>query len=293
MSIRKYEIFDAAVQYGNFAKAAVYLNLTPSAVSHAINDLEEEIDLKLFSRNKKGVVLTAEGRRLLPFIRNIQKAEQVFGQEVDQIHGLQTGTVLLCAPGNICTKWLPGLITAFRQRHQNIGIKIVEGNHREIISWIEEDRADIAFLTGEAPTNFIKLASLEDSLICVAPAYDTLQKPTVSIEDLRKMNILVNSVDENPEVPDFLNRNHIKYDSRFSVDRPDALVSLVEANFGACILPSISEFSKDLKVRKYAIEEEDKYPITIVVNIQFKSAPATAAMSRFILEYIEEGKLKL
>jgi LysR family glycine cleavage system transcriptional activator len=56
--------FEAAARHQNFAHAAEELHLTASAVSHHVRKLEERLGVALFQRHARGVILTAEGRRL-------------------------------------------------------------------------------------------------------------------------------------------------------------------------------------------------------------------------------------
>ena len=62
MSISKYQVFLKVVSCGTFTKAAEALNFTQSGISHAITSLESELGITLLSRNRGGVVLTADGR---------------------------------------------------------------------------------------------------------------------------------------------------------------------------------------------------------------------------------------
>ena len=57
MSISKYQVFLKTVSCGSFSKAAEAMNFTQSGISHAINSLENELGVKLLSRNRGGVVL--------------------------------------------------------------------------------------------------------------------------------------------------------------------------------------------------------------------------------------------
>ena len=71
MSISKYQMFLKTAACGNFSKAAEAMNFTQSGVSHAVQSLEEELGVTLLSRNRGGVVLTADGRALLPQIEEL------------------------------------------------------------------------------------------------------------------------------------------------------------------------------------------------------------------------------
>jgi DNA-binding transcriptional LysR family regulator len=61
-------LFEAAARSGTFKRAAQELNLTPGAMSHGIDSLEQWLDVELFERNVRGAILTAAGRQYLPYI---------------------------------------------------------------------------------------------------------------------------------------------------------------------------------------------------------------------------------
>jgi LysR family glycine cleavage system transcriptional activator len=61
-------LFEAAARCGSFKRAAQELNLTPGAISHGINSLEEWLEVELFDRSRE-LVLTSAGRHYLPYIR--------------------------------------------------------------------------------------------------------------------------------------------------------------------------------------------------------------------------------
>ena len=60
------QAFECAARHGSFTQAAHELNLTQSAVSRQIKDLEEQIGVLLFERVRQRVVLSDDGRRFLP-----------------------------------------------------------------------------------------------------------------------------------------------------------------------------------------------------------------------------------
>jgi DNA-binding transcriptional LysR family regulator len=68
---RRLQVFLAAAQTSSFVAAAEKLNLTPSAVSHAIKTLEEEFDCNLFKRHGPRVSLTRAGMRLTPLAEEV------------------------------------------------------------------------------------------------------------------------------------------------------------------------------------------------------------------------------
>ncbi|MED2711239.1 LysR family transcriptional regulator, partial [Bacillus toyonensis] len=71
MSIIKYEIFESVITTGSFTKAAEKLNMTQSAVSHAISSLEKELGTSLFLRTGRPITLTLHGTKAYEYIGQI------------------------------------------------------------------------------------------------------------------------------------------------------------------------------------------------------------------------------
>ena len=69
MESARCKAFVASVETGSFRAAAESLGYTPSAVSQLVAALEKDLGLRLLVRTKKGVILTPEGKKLLPIAR--------------------------------------------------------------------------------------------------------------------------------------------------------------------------------------------------------------------------------
>ncbi|ARW23063.1 HTH-type transcriptional regulator HdfR [Levilactobacillus brevis] len=102
-----YRVFQAIVQEQTFYRAAQTLNVTPSAISHSVNQLEKELGFPLFIRNRTGVELTPDGQSILPLIQGVINAEDRLQQAAANINGLNAGSVRLGAFSSVCITWLP------------------------------------------------------------------------------------------------------------------------------------------------------------------------------------------
>ncbi|MBQ1903642.1 MAG: LysR family transcriptional regulator, partial [Ruminococcus sp.] len=75
MSLYSYKVFLEVADSGSFVRASEKLNLSPSAVSHAVKALENEFGFSLFNRNRAGAVLTGSGQRVIPYVRSLIKLQ--------------------------------------------------------------------------------------------------------------------------------------------------------------------------------------------------------------------------
>lgn len=88
----RYEIFLKVCETGNFSKAAQALNYTQSGISQMMAAFEEELGVQLFARAKKGVTLTDNGTRLLPYIQEMANQKDKLRQAAFNInHKIERG----------------------------------------------------------------------------------------------------------------------------------------------------------------------------------------------------------
>lgn len=68
VKLELYRVFQEVARMGNISAAAQNLYISQSAVSQSIKQLEEQLQVRLFSRSTRGVVLTSEGKMLLDYV---------------------------------------------------------------------------------------------------------------------------------------------------------------------------------------------------------------------------------
>ena len=107
MNISKYQIFLKVVSCGSFSKAAEALSFTQSGISHAINSLENELGVMLLSRNRGGVVLTADGRAVLPKIEKLCAAHHALMQTVEGLKDMDSGLVKIATFSSVSPNGCP------------------------------------------------------------------------------------------------------------------------------------------------------------------------------------------
>lgn len=134
-------IFEAAGRTGSFRAAATELNLTPSAVSHAIRKLEQVLGVTLFERDTRNVRLSYEGEALM---RHVARAFEELrrGMEVISTRGPKL-LRLHCAP-SFAAQWLTPRLPVFLKLHPGIGVRLAAGTDYTRFTADEFD-ADIVY----------------------------------------------------------------------------------------------------------------------------------------------------
>ncbi len=122
MQLRGLRTFCLAAQYLSFKQTADTLCVTASAVSHQISDLEEELGVKLFTRQTRAISLTDKGAQ---FYEEIQPYLQAIDEAADRVRKNASRVPLLVQmPEFFASELLMPVISEFSERHADIDLKI-------------------------------------------------------------------------------------------------------------------------------------------------------------------------
>ncbi len=114
--------FEAGARHLSFTKAAAELHVTQAAVSHQVKALEEDLGVKLFRRLTRKLVLTEEGRRLLPQVS--EAFERLTAAVEDLRRGARTPTLTVTVTPSFSSKWLVGRLGRFWEQHPEIELRL-------------------------------------------------------------------------------------------------------------------------------------------------------------------------
>src|SRR3954470_14283314 len=114
-------VFEVAARRQSFHAAASELNLTPSAVSHAIRKMEETLGVVLFERVGRGVSLSSEGQTLLGYTER-GFDELLRGLEAVSAQGPRLFR-LHCGP-SFAAQWLTPRLRRFLAQHPDVEMRL-------------------------------------------------------------------------------------------------------------------------------------------------------------------------
>lgn len=135
--------FEAAARLQSFALAAHELNVTPSAVSHQIKELEQHFGRPLFLRENRQVRLSHEGRRLQETLARVFDALAAACAEVALPEGEQVLAVH-CAP-SFAVKWLGPRLQRFLDQAPTVTLRLTTGAEPLDLRSAKEVDLDISY----------------------------------------------------------------------------------------------------------------------------------------------------
>ncbi|HWK46998.1 MAG TPA: LysR family transcriptional regulator [Stellaceae bacterium] len=126
LPLRGIAVFEAVSRLGSFKAAAQELNLTPSAVSHQIRSLERDLGVDLFTRDGRGVRLSAAASDYAGQVRELLTGIRTATNDIAARGRLQvtTGTVRIMTPPSLATHWLMPRLPAFIEAYPGIDIRV-------------------------------------------------------------------------------------------------------------------------------------------------------------------------
>lgn len=175
--------FIAVSELKNYSRAADHLNVTQPAVTARIQKLELELDCKLFNRNGKKIILTEEGKVLLPFARKIVNYMNEAKQTVDL---LKVPSLSIGLSPAISESLIFHVLSLIKEEHQVL-FDIVEANDSiEISKMISDGQIDIGLIRNVVPFTNLESKSLfhEKLKFIVSKKHELANKEEIKLKDL-------------------------------------------------------------------------------------------------------------
>lgn len=167
--------FEASARHLSFTRAAIELCVTQAAVSHQVKSLEAQLNVTLFRRLPRGLMLTSEGESLLPVLRD---ALDRIALTLDQFEGGHYREVLTVgAVGTFAVGWLLPRLVDFHSRYPLIDLRLSTHNNRVDVA---AEGLDYAIRFGAGAwhgTDACPLLEAPLTVLCVPQIAEQLHSP--------------------------------------------------------------------------------------------------------------------
>jgi len=146
MDLKQLEYVIAVAEEQNFTRAALRLHIVQSGLSASVRSLEAELGAALFIRTTRRVDLTPTGRAFLIEARRVLAAAADARQLVDQMRGLQRGTLSIgMIQGLAPLLDIAALLGQFRAAWPDVEIRVTSGGSLSLIEGVRTGELDLAF----------------------------------------------------------------------------------------------------------------------------------------------------
>ena len=242
LDLRRLRFFTEVVKQGGFSQAAKALFATQPTVSKAVQQLESELGVKLFERAGRGSRLTAEGRLVYSRAVGLLAQAADFMTELDDVRGLQRGTLRLGFPRLGSSALFAPSYAKFRRAFPRVEVHLGVHSRSQLDDELRAGRLDLAVLTHPISDAFEHEEIRSDPLVVLLPRTDPLAgRRAVTLKGLRDHPIVLpeegSGVDE--LVLDAYRANGISPTIAARSSQVDFIFELVAAGAGAAFLPQV------------------------------------------------------
>ncbi|WP_307893182.1 LysR family transcriptional regulator [Bacillus swezeyi] len=286
MSLVKFEVLNKVAEVKSFTKAADFLGLTQSAVSHAITSLETEFGFLLVNRNRSGITLTNEGEQLLLPIRKVLHYYEEVQQEAASIVGLTKGLIKVGVFKSVSISWLPEIIKFMQSKYPDIRIELIEGDYYEIEQWLLNGLIDCGFMNISHSNQFDIIPLKKDRLLCVVSDQSNLYNhSTITFEELEKEQFIMPAYGGYHDVKRIFEQNKVKPNIRFELMEESSILSMVAHHIGISILPEMVLQSLSQQLRAIPLEADSYRSIGLATRYNLSPAGKKfAEATKFVVD---------
>lgn len=192
LTIRQLRAFVLVVQEGSFTVAAQAMNLTQSAVSLLVRDLEASLGSRLIDRSTRNIAPTPIGQEFFASAQRILADLQHAVGNVDKLVALQRGRVVVAAPLVLSSTYLPPILARFLSEHPGVDVLVKDSLTGEVLPNVRSGAADLGIGTFRKTEADLSSALLfKEPLVAIFPKRHALDRVArLTWKDLRGSPIL-------------------------------------------------------------------------------------------------------
>lgn len=282
MTFTQLSIFALLAEQKSFTVVAHHLQISQSAISHAIKSLEQDWAVTLFHRDHNEVELTEAGARLLLHVQEILNISNQLKQEISDIHGFHSGTLRIGSFGASSSNVLiPLILEKFSIEYPNIEVFIKEGTDKDIAQWIQERSIDVGFVV-LPDERFDTFSVINDIFVALIPkSYELSKQSTVSLQELVEHPFLMTSAGSQSHVTEMFRKANLtpKIKSHFS--QILTIINMVNNHAGVSIVADMA-LNQELmtlfpNVQKLPLSPNIKRSIGLAVKNKKQISPIVKA----------------
>jgi DNA-binding transcriptional LysR family regulator len=242
MELQQLRLFLAAAELESFTRGAKRAFVSQPALSASISKLEAEMGVKLFTRNKRNVVLTPAGRVLLKratrIVEECAKAkDELKHHDVQQL--LRLGVVNTLSIAHVTR-----LIEPYRRENPGLRLSVFDATEAEVERLAQEGRIDIALtLLQDSVDNgrkfrHSKLLFTEPYMLAMASHHHLSRSPSVKLADLENEPFIARSHCEYRRAfQKLIKFSGVHLEVAYVTNQDDRALTLVEEGAGIAIVP--------------------------------------------------------
>lgn len=282
--LRRIRAFLAVARLQNFTRAAIELNVSQSALSVQIRQLEDQLGTVLFDRNRRRVSVTPAAQDLLPRLERIVHDIESVVADAHDASGVVRGTVTVATLPSLAGGLLPRAVATLTAQLPGITVRIVDAVAARVVDLAKCGEVDFAVGSMTRGDRDVVCHLLRVDRFCafVSPRHPLAARKVLSLRELAGQPLILpardSSVRARFEVA--AHREGITIKPAYEAVYNSTVLGLARAGLGVAVLTEmIAAYEADaavctIAIRNPVIQRE-------IVQIVPKGRPLSAAAARF------------
>ena len=286
-----YRIFYETARYRSFSTAAGRLYISQSAISQCIHQLEDDLNVQLFVRTRKGVSLTNEGKILFLKVENAINSIEQGESQLERLRHLEAGELKIAAGDTITTHFLLKYLEEYHATYPDIRIEMANSYSSQMLALVKEGKADLAFVNmpmEDEELVFEPCLEINDVFVCGS---DFETKASYSWEEVSGLPLIL--IEKNASSRHFLEKNfnekNISLNSQIGVAVHDLLIRFASIHLGiSCVIEEFASEELEKGIIK-RIPLDPPLPKRSIGCAYLKNAPLSYAAKAFLDSIKQQG----
>lgn len=246
MNLRHMQIFVTVAETKSMSETARSLYMTQPAVSQTILELEEELQVKLFDRLRRKLILTEPGDIFFTYSKRTLQLIEEARKTIQDFREMTTGRLSIGTSTTVGTYLLPGIISSFRNVHPEADVCFTINNTRIIEELILNHELNIGIVEGiTSSAELVKETFVDDELILIcSPDHHWVQngKKSISLADIEKEPLIMREEGSGTRdvVEDGFAQQDVSIQPNHVLNNGEAIKRMVEENVGVSFLSRVA-----------------------------------------------------
>lgn len=236
MDLRQLKYFVCVARLGSVTRAAEQCFVAQPAMSVAIQNLEEELGIKLFERSHKRVTLSPTGAVFLQRAEDILRRVDDSVKEMADYRDIQRGVIRIGISPMLGALLFPYILSKFHAEHPLLELIVVEEGALTLKSLLEKGELDVGIMVASEKSPQLDMLSIVKSeiLACMAPGNPLVARDRIAIPRLRDQRLILfkeDTVSRRLVLQEFA-RHELVPDIVFSSNQIVTILRLIELGVG-------------------------------------------------------------
>ena len=264
-NLEAYKVFYYVAKCGSVTKAAGELSISQPAVSQAVKQLENTLDVSLFHRAAKGVRLTGEGELLYSYVAKGYEQIELGVKKVHQMQNMELGEVRIGASDMTLQFYLLPYLEKFHEQYPGIKVIVTNAPTPETLNYLRESRIDFGIVSTPFPERpdiqMMPVREIEDVFVAGRRFFGYKNK-TLDFQELESLPLifLEKNTSSRSYMDEFLAGNGVYVQPEFELATSDMIVQFARRNMGVgCVMEGFAEEAIE-RGEVFALSFKEKMP---------------------------------